>query len=149
MNTIKASSPASSYDFDAHLTTIPVKNRQLITNVKLEIDWADELWKKFPLITQQLGQLPLKQLVIILSYRDERSQQQRSPLADKDANSQVSPPDKDAKEIKQNCMMAEAKLKAERKILKTLVEDFRTLKVFRLEGFRDRVFVDMLQGLVG
>lgn len=149
LNILTTPSPATSYDFDAHLAALPVKTRRLIMNVKLEIDWANELWKKFPLIARHLGQLPLKQLVIILSYKDEQLQQQRSALADKDANPQLSLYGKEANEIKQNCMIADAKLKAEKKMLKTLVEDFRTLKVFRLEGFRDQAFADMLQGLVG
>lgn len=149
MNIITATSPATSHDFDAHLATIPVKNRRLIMNIKLEIDWANELWKKFPLIAQQLGQLPLKQLVIILSYKDKRLQQQRSALADREANPQLSLSGKDVKKLKQNWMIADAKLKAEKKMLKTLVEDFRTLKVFRLEGFRDQAFADLLRGLVG
>lgn len=146
-NIITTSSPATSYDFDALLATIPVKNRQLIMNIKLEIDWANELWKKFPLIAQQLGRLPLKQLVIILSHK--QLQPQRSALADKDENAQFLICDKDAKEFRQSRMIAEAKFKAEKKMLKTLVEDFRTLKVFRLEGFCDQAFADMLQGLVG
>jgi len=149
MNIITSSSPATSYDFDAHLANIPVKNRHLIMNVKLEIKWANELWKKFPLIALQLGQLPLRKLIIILSYKDTQLQPRQSALSDRDANPQLVISGKDVKGFEQKCMIAEAKLKAEKKILKTLVKDFRTLQVFRLEGFRDQAFADMLQGLVG
>lgn len=148
-NIITTSSPATSYDFDAHLQSVPVKIRQLITNVKLEIDWADELWRKFPLIAQQLGQLPLRQLIIILSYNTKQSQPRGLALADKDTNQRIVLSHKNAKESKKDHVMAEAKMKAEKKMLRGLIGDFRTLKVFKLEGFHDQAFAELLQGLVG
>ena len=67
-NTFTTSSPATSIDFDAHLCSLPGKNRQLITNIVLKIDWATQLWARFPLIARQIAELKsLRQLEIIIA----------------------------------------------------------------------------------
>ncbi len=39
-NTFTTSSPATSHDFDAHLARVPGRNKCLIRNIALEIDWG-------------------------------------------------------------------------------------------------------------
>lgn len=56
-NTLTTSSPATSFDFDDCLLSLRGSKRQLITSVRLEIDWADGLWAKFPLVSRALGEL--------------------------------------------------------------------------------------------
>ena len=64
-NTFTTSSPATSVNFDNDLLKLPGKTLQLIRHVKLEIDWADTLWAKFPLIARVLGSIQgLKSLKI-------------------------------------------------------------------------------------
>lgn len=66
-NNFTASSPATSFDFDKDLLQLPGKNLQLIRHIRLEIDWADKLWAKFPLIASVLGSIRgLKSLKIIM-----------------------------------------------------------------------------------
>ena len=43
-NTFTTSSPASSVDFDKHLLSLPSRTLQLVRHVRLDIDWAEELW---------------------------------------------------------------------------------------------------------
>ena len=56
-NNFTTSSPATSFDFDKDLLQLPGKNLQLIRHIQLEIDWADKLWAKFPLIASVLGSI--------------------------------------------------------------------------------------------
>ena len=66
-NDLTTSSPATSFDFDKNLLKLPGKNLQLIRHIQLEIDWADKLWAKFPLIASVLGSIRgLKSLKITM-----------------------------------------------------------------------------------
>ena len=66
-NTMTTSTAADSKDFDKHLLNLPGRYRQLIKHVKLQIDWADELWARFPLIARVLGEIVgLKSLEILI-----------------------------------------------------------------------------------
>lgn len=129
-NTLTASSPATSYNFDRHIFAIPGKNRKLITSVTLYIDWADKLWAKFPLVARALEELPPKKLVIIMVRKEENGEKGKERAAPREGAA------------------AGVILNAERKVLKELVKGMATLKVFRLEGFVDKGFVEMLEGLV-
>lgn len=115
-NTITSSSPATSKDFDKHLLSLPGRNRQLIKHVKLQIDWAGELWAHFPLIARVLGEIVgLKSLEIEIL----------GPIQG---------------------VRAEAMLTIERKHVLTLVtEDLKALKMFQLKGFSDEKFAKRLE----
>ena len=66
-NDFTTSSPATSFDFDKDLLKLPGKNLQQIRHIQLEIDWADKLWAKFPLIAGVLGSIRgLKSLKITM-----------------------------------------------------------------------------------
>ena len=66
-NDFTTSSPATSFDFDKDLLQLPGKNLQLIRHIQLEIDWADKLWAKFPLIASVVGSIRgLKSLKITM-----------------------------------------------------------------------------------
>ena len=81
-NTLTASSPTTSFDFDQSLLSLPGKKRQLITDVELEIDWADQLWAKFPLVARALGELrSLATLVIVMVEKECRMEQQQQQQA--------------------------------------------------------------------
>ncbi|KAL2050719.1 hypothetical protein ABVK25_008957 [Lepraria finkii] len=66
-NTLPSSTPSTSINFDAHISNLSGRNRLLITKVRLDIDWAEQLWSKFPLIARYLGELKsLKELWIVI-----------------------------------------------------------------------------------
>lgn len=117
-NTITTSTPTSSKDFDKHLLKLPGRYRQLIQHVRLQVDWGDELWAKFPLIARVLGEIVgLKSLEI----RILGPLQRQGPSA-------------------------VAMLKAEEKCLADLVlGDLKALKVFKLEGFSNKAFTKTLE----
>ena len=69
-NDFTTSSPATSFDFDKDLLKLPGKNLQQIRHIQLEIDWADKLWAKFPLVASVLGSIRgLKSLKITVIPR--------------------------------------------------------------------------------
>lgn len=89
-NTLTTSSPATSSRFDEHLLSLPGSKRQLITSVKLEIGWADELWAKFPLVARALGELKaLLKLEIIIVEKQKPKQKKRTALLEKDVNLKI------------------------------------------------------------
>lgn len=137
----------------------------MITNVKLEIDWADQLWVKFPLVARALRELKgLLKLEIVLVEEDKAAGKKRAALIGKDANlkimityGQTSPgKDETARQctpaangaygrVKREGPAADVMLKAEMKMLKDLVTGIKGLKAFRLIGFRHRVFAWCLE----
>ena len=160
-NTLTSSSPATSYDFDKHLLSLPGSKRQLITSVKLEIDWADELWAKFPLVARALRELKaLLKLEIILLEKQAPKQKKmkRTALIEKDANLKINiaygqhSPGKDKAvrqrastdrvhgRVKREGEVAQAMLRAEMKMFRDLVDEIKGLKEVRLVGFKDQVF---------
>lgn len=164
-NTFTTSTPATSFNFDEHLLSLPGSKRQLITSVKLEIDWADELWAKFPLVARALAELKaLLKLELIIVEKKKVEQKKPAALVEKDANlkimiayGQISP-DKDKVvrqrapatdradgRVKREGQVAEAMLKAEMKMLRDLVTGIKGLKEFRLIGFRHEVFAWCLE----
>ena len=120
-NTITTSSPATSKNFDKHLLDLPGRHRQLIKHVKLEIDWADELWAKFPLIARVLGEIVgLKSLEIVIS----------GP-------------------VRRHGAGAEMMLKVEEKCFADLaMDDLKALRVFKLRGFGNKAFAEALEAWV-
>lgn len=164
-NTLTTSSPATSFDFDEHLLSLPGSKRQLITSVKLEIDWADELWAKFPLVARALGELKaLLKLEIIIVEKEKMVQEKPTATIEKDANLKImitcdhKSPDKDGTarqyapatdradgRVKREGPIADMMLKAEMKMLKDLVTGIKRLKDFRLLGFRHEVFAWCLE----
>ena len=139
----------------------------MITNVKLEIDWADRLWTKFPLVARALGELKsLLSLEIVIVEKEKIVwEKNRTALINKDANLQIiitygqdSPsqnrtaPHRAAavidiadKRVKREGPRADAMLKAEMKMMKDLVTGIKGLKHFRLIGFRHEVFAWCLE----
>ncbi len=126
-NTFTTSSPATSIDFDAHLASLPGRNRQLITDIALKIDWATQLWAKFPLIARQIAELKsLRRLEIIIA----------------DGN--------DLKHVPypRDGLYGAVMLKSEKKVFKELVAGLKALRVFKLEGFSDDNFAKALEDMV-
>ena len=126
-NTFTTSSPATSVDFDAHLSSLPGKNRQFITSIALKIDWGAQLWAKFPLIARQIVELKtLRQLrIIVIAGNDHKP----APYA-------------------RNGLYGTAILKSEKKVFKELIAGLKALRVFRLEGFSDADFAKALESMV-
>ena len=144
-NTFAASSSSTSYDLDSALARLKGWQRQLITSISLQIDWADELWAKFPLIAVALYDLKkLKKLEIFLVskasggsgrlVRDVRNVSEMQELQRKKVRG-----------LKREGNAAEILLKAEKKTFKDLVCTMRSLRVFRLVGFADEEFARHLE----
>ena len=151
-NTFTTSTPSTSYDFDSHISDLSGKVRKLVTSVALLVDWPDQLWSKFPLIAQSLGELPLQKLAIIIVRKEELSEKEvqvkkeraalvgrathRCALAEKEGISLAF----EGKEA-----VANPVLDAERKMFKDLVQGLRTLREFYLQGFEDEGFAKALE----
>lgn len=115
----------------------------MITNVRLEIDWANHLWAKFPLIAMQLCQLrKLQRLEVIIVETKEPGR--RAASLDKDPNHTMIVGCCHVKGTKREGSLAAAMLKAEKKMLKEMVGGLKALRTFRLEGFRDALFAERL-----
>lgn len=139
-NTITTS---QSYAFDSYLLSLPPRNRQMITSIRLEIDWADQLWAKFPLIAMQLGQLRhLQKLEIIIV--ESKTHESCAALLDNDPNRTLFIGHRQLNGMKREGSLSDAMLKAEKKMLKDMVQGLKALRVFKLEGFRDSLFAERL-----
>jgi len=137
-NTFTASSPSTSYNFDAHLAGLHGQYRQLISSITLQIDWADKFWMKFPLVAMRLGELPLRKLVLeIVGGKERRALEpidaNRSMVVGKEAGKGGS------------SAQTDVILKAEKKMLKNLVSGLRALREFHLVGYRDEGFARELE----
>lgn len=144
-NTFTTSSPASSANFDKDLLKLPGKNLQLIRRIELEIDWADQLWAKFPLIASALGSIQgLKSLKITIVEPCHHVVE--------NANEGVLIPKAVPKAIRNGYAregpMAQVMLKAEKKVLVNLVVGLRALQTFTLHGFVDEKFAKKLENWV-
>ncbi len=138
----------------------------MISDVKLEIDWADQLWAKFPLVARALEELKgLLKLEIVIIEKETMVQKKRTSSIAKDANleimityGQYALPDEDRSairhapatdradgQVKREGPVADVMLKAEMKMLKDLVTGIKGLKQFRLIGFRNEVFAWCLE----
>lgn len=134
-NTITTSSPSTSYEFDTQLAALSGKQRQCIRYIRLEIDWGDHLWAKFPLVARCLGEIRgLKGLEVVILERTENGT---------DEGTMIEGPK--VERLKREGVAAKAMLKAEKKTLKGLVEGLRALQKFRLAGFRDKAFARKLE----
>lgn len=136
----------------------------MITNIKLEIDWAEQLWVKFPLVARALGELKgLLKLEIVIVAKEKMVEKKRTALIE-DANLKImitngqTSPGKDRavrqrapatdrvdSRVKREGPVADVMLKAEMKMFKDLVTGFKRLKDFRLIGFRHEVFARCLE----
>ena len=138
----------------------------MITNIKLEIDWADRLWAKFPLVGRALGELKsLQSLEIVIVEKCMMVEEKNwTESIDKDANLKIlitygqNPPcnartvppraadiDRADGRVKREGPIADAMLMAEMKMMKDLVTEIKGLKHFRLIGFRHEVFAWCLE----
>ena len=116
----------------------------MITRVQLKIDWADQLWAKFPLISIQISHLrQLQKLEIIIV--DQGDPKQHEPFPDKNRNQPIITRHGSGKGMKREGSLAEAMLKAEKRMFKDLAEGMRSLRTFKLIGFRDPVFAKKLE----
>lgn len=137
-NIITASSPSTSYEFDAQLAALPGKQRQCIRYIRLEIDWGDQLWAKFPLVARYIGEIRgLRVLDITILQREE---------TDKEVGTIVRKPR--VRGWKREGLAAETMLKSEKKTFKDLIESLPALQKFRLVGFRDKDFARKLEGWI-
>ena len=126
-NTFTTSSPATSIDFDAHLSSLPGIKRQLITKIVLKIDWASQLWARFPLIARQIAELKsLRQLEIIIANGNDPK-----PVA-----------------YPRDGLYGAVMLKSEKKVFEELIAGLKALRVFKLEGFSDDGFAKALEDMV-
>ncbi|KAL8850451.1 MAG: hypothetical protein Q9221_004593 [Calogaya cf. arnoldii] len=133
-NTFTTSSPATSYDFDVHLSRVPGRNKCLIRNINLEIDWASQLWMKFPLIAMRLGELrSLRSLQLCIIARK-----------DPDTGFQIQGEPKGTTR-KREGHVAVMMLNTEKKILEGMVKGLKALRVFKLKGFEDAEFTRRLE----
>ena len=120
-NTMTTSTAADSKDFDKHLLNLPGRYRQLIKHVKLQIDWADELWARFPLIARVLGEIVGLKSLEILIFGPARRQGAGADMM----------------------------LRVEEKCFVDLVMgDLKALKKFKLEGFDNKAFAKTLEAWV-
>lgn len=159
-NTFTASSPSTSYGFDESLTHLPGKIRQCITSVRLDIDWADELWAKFPLLTKQLGELrSLQELEIFIKKPESRTDgsaaiTMKNPvkrggvLIEKDVNRTLEERQIVEKRVKMEGTRTSVLLNAEKKMFRELINGSGALRLFRLVGFADPVFAKRLEDMV-
>ena len=138
----------------------------------LEIDWADGLWAKFPLVARALGELKgLRRLELFIVERTERVAEREEESGtvsigrDTHLNiqltyAQTSPGDRNGTPVRHQCRpatgradwrgkregpLADAMLKAEMKMLRDLVSQIKGLRHFRLVGYRDCVFAEWLE----
>ena len=126
-NTFTTSSPATSIDFDAQLSSLPGKNRQLITKIALKIDWGAQLWARFPLIARHIAEIKsLRQLEIIIIDRNDPK-----PVT-----------------YARDGPYGVAMLKSEKKVFRELIAGLKALRVFKLKGFPDDDFAKALEGMV-
>ena len=138
-NTFTTSSPATSYNFDAHIAALRGPCRKLITNVALQIDWGDQLWSKFPLIAVRLGELKLKKLTLEIVKKN--LEKERPALREISHNQSVSGAGQGSRGVaKREGTAALVMLKAEKKMLRDLVDGLPALREFKLKGFRDENF---------
>ncbi|KAI4171460.1 MAG: hypothetical protein LQ343_004198 [Gyalolechia ehrenbergii] len=141
-NTFTTTSPATSYDFDAHLLSIPGRCRQMITKVVLEISWGAQLWMKFPLVAARVGELKgLKELK--LEIVDKGEDEQGEVVKGKGDGETMA-----GLVVKREGKAAAAMLKAEKRVLRELVVGLEGLRVFELQGFEDEVFARGLEDWV-
>ena len=107
------------------------------------------MWANFPLLAQQLGALPLQKLVIIIVDAEGGCEGARcEALGARDVNSRVMGRRSEVKEGMKGLHLADVTLLAEKKMIRDLVLGSKTLKVFRLEGFRDECFSKDLQARI-
>ncbi|KAL8657194.1 MAG: hypothetical protein Q9226_002169, partial [Calogaya cf. arnoldii] len=133
-NTFTSSSPATSYDFDVHLSRVPGKNKCLVRHIDLEIDWGSQLWMKFPLIAMRLGELRgLRNLQLCIV--DGK---------DLDTGFQIQGEPKGTRS-KREGHVAVMMLNTEKKILEEMVKGLKALRVFKLKGFEDAEFARRLE----
>ncbi|KAL8765998.1 MAG: hypothetical protein Q9209_007087 [Squamulea sp. 1 TL-2023] len=138
-NIFTASSPATSYDFDAHISRVPGKHKCLIKSIELKIDWGRQLWSKFPLIAMRLGGLRgLKSLKIHLVDRGDHAEEEGIQVQGKPKGTMQ----------KREGHVAVAMLHAEKKMLKEMVKGLKGLRVFELKGFEDAGFAKGLENFV-
>ncbi|KAL8681636.1 MAG: hypothetical protein Q9186_002233 [Xanthomendoza sp. 1 TL-2023] len=137
-NTFTTSTPSTSHDFDVHLSTVPGRMRLLMRKVELEIDWAAELWKKFPLIAVRLQELKgLRSLKLYLMEKEDDN---------KDPGVVIQGVKGRKEEMRQReGHVGEVLLKAEKKMLEDLVKGLKGLRVFGIKGFEDRGFARELE----
>ena len=126
-NTFTTSSPATSIDFDVHLSGLPGKSRQLITKIVLKIDWSTQLWARFPLIARQIAELKsLRQLEILIVDNGDPK------------------PVRYPRDGPYGAIM----LESEKKVFKELIAGVKGLRVFKLRGFPDDDFAKALENMV-
>jgi hypothetical protein len=149
-NTLISSTPSTSIDFDAHIAHLSGHNRLLITKIRLEIDWPEQLWSHFPLIARYLGELKsLKELWIIIII-NENKRSEIPILTDKDSNQSLTIINTRAGKCQlPSSAIANITLKSEKRIFRELVEGLKALKVFTLKGYsRDEAFARGLEEIV-
>ncbi|KAL8796685.1 MAG: hypothetical protein Q9195_001075 [Heterodermia aff. obscurata] len=156
-NDITTSSPATSFDFDKDLLHLPGKNLQLIRHIQLEIDWADKLWAKFPLIASVLGSIrglqSLKITMVPDAYDHAIEDVNLWPMPamltpNLTQNSEASKASPARNGFSRQGAMAEVMLKAEKKMLTKLVLGLQALQVFQLHGFVDGAFAKNMEDWV-
>lgn len=151
--------------------------RQLVRSVRLEIGWAEGLWRKFPLLARALGEVRgLRGVEICIvggggggagggergrvREEEERDGKRYQPPAGNVATTTAKAPlrtqpiNKAAaaiartKKREEDPVLADVILKAEKKMLKDLVMGLKHLRYFRLTGFRDEAFARALEEYV-
>ena len=147
-STFTTSSPSNSYDLDRGIHCLPGWQRQLITSIALQIDWADELWAKFPLAAVALCELKRLQRLEIFFVQKVSGGDGRL-LWDGAADREIQEAKRrEARGWKRDGNVAEVMLKAEKKMFGDLVGTVKALRVFKLVGFADEEYARKLELLV-
>lgn len=143
-NIFTTSSPSTSSELHNGIRNLSVEVRALITKLSFKIDWADELWIKFPLVASALL------LLTRLSRLDIHFVRKRNVSAVNEGDSTLK---EDIREMKRrdtrvfarNGGMAQIILKAEKKMFTDLALGLKGLKVLSLVGFADEDFARKLE----
>ena len=131
-NYIAACGPSFSRDFDIALRKLPGRNRQLIRKISLPIDWADELWTKFPAIAAAIGELKGLEKLRIHIFQKEDGVEPSWKVHGTGKGPEVI--------MKREGAMREMMLNVEKKVIREMAECLPSLQSFRLHGFEDALW---------
>ena len=147
-NIFITSSPSTSSERRNGIRYLSGEVRTLITKLSLKLDWADELWIRFPLVASSLL------LLVRLSWLEIYFVRTHVSLVDegnftlnKEESQEITR--RDARGFAREGEMAQIILKAEKKMFTDVVLRLKALKMIRLVGFADEDFARKLELTVG
>ena len=148
-NTFTTSSPSTSLELHRGIRNLSRELRCLITNISLQINWADELWVQFPLLAAALPLLVrLRRLEVFFVVRKViRGGDGASNVEEEEEGREAKR--RESRGVKRESAMAQLMMKAEKKMFSDWVlDDLKALEVFRLVGFADEEFARKMELIV-